>query len=152
MKWRPLTFGKHKGKTIPQILLDDPDWFFYAVENEIFRGHPLFEANIALRRSKKIILKGRPRGSYAFEWTFDQDGRFCSLDVIDPGRYWHVGSSRRMRTNSIDLSELYNRNAYDKRGYKRLLKDMRRILFGDKVRRLTRERCDAFFSVPDNFG
>ena len=31
-------FGKHKGKTLPQILCSDPDWFFWAMENNVFRN------------------------------------------------------------------------------------------------------------------
>jgi len=30
MAWSTLPFGKHKGKTLPQIVFADPDWFFWA--------------------------------------------------------------------------------------------------------------------------
>ena len=29
MVWTTFPFGKHRGKTLPQIILDDPDWFFW---------------------------------------------------------------------------------------------------------------------------
>jgi hypothetical protein len=30
-QWLQLRFGKHEGKTLPQIVLSDPDYFFWAV-------------------------------------------------------------------------------------------------------------------------
>jgi hypothetical protein len=33
MYWTKLNFGKHKGLTLPQVILKDADWFFYAYEN-----------------------------------------------------------------------------------------------------------------------
>jgi hypothetical protein len=29
MIWTTVPFGKHQGKTLPQIVIDDPDWFFW---------------------------------------------------------------------------------------------------------------------------
>jgi hypothetical protein len=29
MIWTTIPFGKHQGKTLPQIVIDDPDWFFW---------------------------------------------------------------------------------------------------------------------------
>ena len=31
MRWSVVPFGKHKGKTFPEIILQDPDWFFWAL-------------------------------------------------------------------------------------------------------------------------
>jgi hypothetical protein len=28
MRWATLTFGKHAGKTLPEIILSDADWVF----------------------------------------------------------------------------------------------------------------------------
>ena len=38
MNWATVNFGKHAGKTLPQIIFDDPDWFFWAYENNAFKG------------------------------------------------------------------------------------------------------------------
>jgi hypothetical protein len=34
--WIPLWFGKHKGKTLPQVVFADPDYFFWAIEKRKF--------------------------------------------------------------------------------------------------------------------
>lgn len=53
MPWSVVNFGpKFKGKTLPQIIFDDPDWFFWGIEKDIFSNKgdrrmrvpaPLFE-------------------------------------------------------------------------------------------------------------
>jgi hypothetical protein len=43
MRWSVMSFGKHKGKTFPQIILQDPDWFFYMLPK--FYGNLADEAN-----------------------------------------------------------------------------------------------------------
>lgn len=35
--WSELTFGKHQGKTLPKVVLSDPDWFFWALRKKLFR-------------------------------------------------------------------------------------------------------------------
>ena len=39
MKWTVVNFGKFKDKnlTLPQIVLQDPDWFFWAVGEGVFK-------------------------------------------------------------------------------------------------------------------
>ena len=39
MPWTPLRFGKHKGKTLPQVLFTDPDYFFWAYEDGMLGKH-----------------------------------------------------------------------------------------------------------------
>ena len=48
--WSLLNFGKHKGKTLPEIIACDPHWFAWACEQEIFRD--------ALKKEAKMLQKG----------------------------------------------------------------------------------------------
>ena len=35
-----IDFGKrHNGKSLPYVLLHDPDWFFWAIEKDVFDRH-----------------------------------------------------------------------------------------------------------------
>ena len=34
-----LNFGKHEGKSLPEVLLHEPDWFFWAIENHVLEKH-----------------------------------------------------------------------------------------------------------------
>ena len=42
--WSTLEIGKHPGRSLPQILFSDPDYFFWAVEKKIFQGRLAAEA------------------------------------------------------------------------------------------------------------
>jgi uncharacterized protein (DUF3820 family) len=33
MTWTPMKFGKYQGKTLPEIIFADPDWFFGPMKN-----------------------------------------------------------------------------------------------------------------------
>ena len=38
MNWSTSYSGKSKGKSLPQVIFSDQDWFYWAVEAEIFEG------------------------------------------------------------------------------------------------------------------
>ena len=60
MMWTTFPFGKHQGKTLPQIVLDDPDWFFWILPE--LDGHLKIEAHDLARKASKIkIPRKNPR-------------------------------------------------------------------------------------------
>src|SRR5438876_986407 len=61
MAWTELKFGKHKGKTLPQVLFSDPDWFFWASEQQTFRGAQRREADLIYVRATHIRIPVRRR-------------------------------------------------------------------------------------------
>jgi hypothetical protein len=54
MTWTTVPFGQHIAKTLPQIILSDPNWFFWAAK--IFYGPLATEAEglVTLARNIKI--------------------------------------------------------------------------------------------------
>jgi hypothetical protein len=56
MNWTTLNFFKHRGKTLPQIIFDDADWFFNGWENGYFKNSLAFEAREIYRRARSISL------------------------------------------------------------------------------------------------
>jgi hypothetical protein len=56
MAWSTLAFGKHKGKTLPQIVFTDPDWFFWAIEENVFKGPLRREAERIDARARAIRI------------------------------------------------------------------------------------------------
>jgi hypothetical protein len=59
MRWSVMPFGKYKGKTFPEIIVRDPDWFFWVLP--------------------KLYRK---RLEVAYE--FDMDRKFCALSSLTP--------------------------------------------------------------------
>jgi hypothetical protein len=150
--WHKLMFGKHIEKTLPEVIFYDPDYFFWGLENDVFYGRFGPQASLLAQRASNIVLRNRKPGTYVFEWFWGPDGRFARVEIVKPDQPRHVGSSQTRRTDRLDLSVLRDTNAYDKGGYKRLMRQVRPLLFGKDTLRLSRGRCDAFFNDDANFG
>jgi hypothetical protein len=54
-----------------------------------------------------------------------------------------------IRLPYLDLRLPRSYKAYDKKGYKKLIRDFRRLYFDG--RNLTKKRCEAFFGNDGNF-
>jgi hypothetical protein len=82
MSWTPLPFSKHKGLTLPQVILSDPDWVFWAVANIEFYG--LLEREIAdlYYKARHIrICKPDPE-NWQVEYRYDEIDRFLGFWVV----------------------------------------------------------------------
>ena len=72
--WSIIKFGKHKGKSLPEVILHDPDWFFWAVDAHCFRKYPDLRAEVRdlsykarnIKIPKKIRRSGES-GTYSRE-------------------------------------------------------------------------------------
>lgn len=49
MEFTPLGFGKHKDKTLPQIVFSDLDYFIWAFGENVFKSR-------ALKKKKQIMF------------------------------------------------------------------------------------------------
>ena len=85
------------------------------------------------------------------EEFFTPKNKFSWYHLIEGGSPPRVGSSITMRSNHIDMSVGGESCRYDKSGYKRFVKDMKRDLFGNAGTRMTAEGCEEFFGHDDNF-
>jgi hypothetical protein len=148
MNWTVLHFGKHKGKTLPLVLFRDPDWFFWACEQKIFRAALKEEADVLQRRACRIRVPATPGRPVEVEYFFDRRGVFSRLQVVPSGQEVHPGT---VRTSVLDFSVPRSRKGYDKGGYVLFLRGARRLLFGSSRSPATKERAEAFFSDAENF-
>jgi hypothetical protein len=150
--WTRLPFGKHRGKTLPQVLLTDPDWFYWAaVQNTIFWGPLAQEAADLAAKAARLKIPKRNRKKWAVEYVFDRDGRFERWDIVKADSWMHRGSGYRERSDCLDLFTVAERKTYDKGGNKKLIRGFRRLYFGSASARMTERRCEAFFDNDDNF-
>jgi hypothetical protein len=60
-----------------------------------------------------------------------------------------MDSKWSIRLPYLDLRLLQSHKAYDKKGYKHLIPDFRRLYFDGQ--NLTKKRCELFFDNGDNF-
>ena len=59
MSWRAMPFGKYKGKTLPEIIVIDLDWFFWVLPK--LYGKIAKEAHDLARKVRAIKIPGPRR-------------------------------------------------------------------------------------------
>ena len=150
MEWAELDFGKHKGRTLPQIIFNDPDYFFGAWKEGVFedKSPELHEqAKYIYKQCQRIKIPDNNSKRFVIEYSFYKFGDFCSLKNVP--RTQKV-SSDSFRKKVIDFSVPYKVPTYCKTGYKMFLHNIKTILFGSGYN-LTKKRCEEFFDEKANF-
>jgi hypothetical protein len=137
--WSILTFGKHKGKSLPQILLSDPDWFFWAAERDVFRGRFAEEASLLEYGGCNIkIPKPNPQ-EWCVRYYTDRNGRFAGFDLIELATNpLQLDSIEIWREDRLDLSVPRRFKSYDKLGSRLLIRQFKEYFFDRKATRLSK--------------
>jgi PIN domain nuclease of toxin-antitoxin system len=148
MVWTELKFGKHSGKTLPQVILTDPDWFFWAFRQGVFEQWPNLSAEVQdlLQKARQIKL---PKEGWEIEYLVRR-GKLCEVRPVKIGTIKHQGSTEAIRKRVIDLGFAHHLRSYDKMGSKILLCAVKSLYFKDS-NRLTKARCEAFFEKTEHF-
>jgi hypothetical protein len=148
--WTVVSFGKHKGKTLPQIVLVDPDWFFWAVEEQVFNRSAQLtsEAKEISRKARRIKVVAKTRVEYAIH---PHARKLADVSVVPASTPRHEGSSVTHVADFLDLSTARQVAPYDKLGGHIIVRALKFHVFGDENARLTRKRCEGFFDNDSNF-
>lgn len=153
MAWSEIPFGKHAGKSLPQVALSDPDYIYWALEENAFKS-PCLAAELSevARKGRRIAIPVNRPPTKRVRYYIDPNVRkLAVVDVIDVTEGPHVGSSGTRELEFFDLSLPRRLAAYDKTGGRLLVDAIKRHVFGKGFTRLTRARCEAFFDDPVNF-
>jgi hypothetical protein len=145
MHWSTVRFGKYEGKTLPEIIVRDADWFFWALPK--LYGKLAKEGQELARKAQAIKIPKGHRRKLEVEYRFDVDNRFCGFAFVK-AESWH--SQWTMRLPHLDLAWPLRGKKYNKRAGRILRRDFRSNYFGEH-KRLTKERCEKFFSDDRNF-
>jgi hypothetical protein len=150
--WTIVSFGRHKGKTLPQIILSDPDWFFWAYDKDAFVNRPdlLFEATRLAFMAKNIkIPKPNPKG-WQVRYVISQDKKFQAFEIVEAGPEY-LDPMHVILDDHLDLSYPRSLKRYDKLGYRLFMRNFRHYFFGTERYSLTKKRCEGFFEDRSNF-
>jgi hypothetical protein len=134
--WTAVRFGKYEGKTLPQIVLTDPDWFFWACDSGAFknRGALADEAKVVSLRARTIRVQG------TVDVRIDRRDRLASVDVRPGNRY-----------SLIDMSLARGfAGGMDKTGARMLVDAVRDYVFGGQ-RSTRRRRSSSTTSIISRF-
>jgi hypothetical protein len=150
--WSIINFGRHEGKSLPQILLCDPDWFFWAMDSGVFenRANLLPEATRLTFMAKHIkIPRPNPR-EWQISYVISHDAKFLTFEIVENGADY-LDETLVVLDDHLDLSFPRLLKTYDKFGYRLLLKKFRYYFFGSERAPLTKKRCEEFFEDRSNF-
>jgi len=153
-EWIELWFGKYQGKTLPQIMFSDPDWFFWAYDNKIFQGKENLrvEANEIYKKSISIKIPQKGPIKLVAEYGIHPiTNNFCDLEIVPEDRRPHVGSTSVFRKSVIDMSAPRKIQSYDKLGCKIMITAVKCYVLGNAKLKMTKERCEDFFNNNANF-
>jgi hypothetical protein len=119
MNWTTVPFGKYKDKSLPQIFLLDPDWFFYMLPK--FYGRLADEAQDLARKARAIKIPGFDADKKLVEYWCEEgyppgSSGFGFVDANSPCyNRWAT------RQHYLDLSIVCRASPYDKQGCRRLI-------------------------------
>ena len=120
MAWTKLNFGKHKDKTLPQVMFIDPDWFFWAYNNRVFDNKSLAikkESEEIYKKSRNIKIPHNSNNDKEIEYILNYpDFIFAHFQIVDKSKPIHEGSSPTERSNHIDMAFPIGQKRYDKKG------------------------------------
>jgi hypothetical protein len=154
MYYNILDFGRYAGKSLPQIILHDPDWFFWALESGVFDGQrlPTEQVQWLGHCARNIQIPDGSKGPrIALYSLHEPTGKFLDVQFAYACDVTDTVPNGFLVRPVIDLSVPRTIAAYDKTGGKRLLRSVRRMMFGQERIYLTRERCESFFNNESNF-
>lgn len=154
MTWNYLSFGRHKGKTLPQVLWIDPDWFFWALDKNAFANRPLLksEADDLYSKARRIRIPDGIVDDPEVEYLVHVPSKkFGTFYIVNADKPIHEGSSPAYRKKAIDLSIPRSIANYDKTGYRLFLQSLRYYIFGNSSARVDKQRAEAFYEDSANF-
>ncbi|ABQ05997.1 MULTISPECIES: hypothetical protein [Flavobacterium] len=153
MVFTAVNLKKHLGKTLPQILFADLDYFIWAYENNVFRNPPLkLEAEYIFKRIKNIKIPKENPEEYEVEYLIHQPtGKFGHFELVPKTTPLHKGGSPAFRTENIDLTVARSIAAYDKSGCRTMIEYLKKYYFGDSSYKMVKKRCEDFFNKDSNF-
>ena len=144
MPWTIVPFGKYEGKTLPEIVLRDLDWFFWVLPK--LYGKLADEAQELASKARAIRVPKSGKGKLEVEYRYELNRSFCGFFVkADSPLY----SRWAARLPCLDLSWPLRRK-YNKRASRIIIHYFRIHYFGTG-KQLTKARCEEFFSNERNF-
>ncbi len=156
MSWSIVEIGEYrgKGKTLPQIVLENADWFFRCFDTGQFKGKGELEieAEEINRKARSIrIPQGQDEDLVAEYLIHPPTRRFWSVEVVSRSQPPRKNSIPWTRRDVFDLHVPRDIAPCDKKGCGLLMSILKCYLFGRKNVRLTKKRCEQFFCDDRNF-
>lgn len=148
-------FGRYETLTLAQVVLRDPQYFFWAHDRGHFNRCPCLQRMadlIAYRATRiRVLALGGLERAVGYRRR-GPSGRLKGIRVCLPtAALYEQTEEWDYWSSAIDLSVAFRFGHYDKIGGRRLVKAVKEFAMGNRDIRLTRARCEAFFNEAANF-
>jgi hypothetical protein len=153
INWTTIRFGRFKdaGMSPPQVLLSDPDYFYWALRGGAFKGRQAYQAAFLSIRASQI-RPPRPNSSeFQFAILLDES---CSLSEIRLVRKSEPISTSLIvlrRSALLDLSIVKLFPSAQKVSGEKIVAFLKKEFFADSFGELDRRSCEAFFEDDSHF-
>ena len=151
MGWTKLgSYGEFADMTLPEIVFRDSSYFFDLCERYEFTGQIGLEAKEVYEKAKTILPPEEYGLGIKVVYYYDPEQRFVKMRLEEGARSSEGKRGVRVVSNYIDLSAAC-RFIPQKSTDQLLIDDFKKIRFGTTSYKLTRKRCEQFFSDPRHF-
>lgn len=154
MEWLIVNFGiyEDEDKTLPEIILENPDYFLFCFEKDIFKYYDDLKFQAEELYSKIRAIKIPENHSPDLVCEYLNNSKTGIINTIQ----LNYKDARRddncvYRESYIDLAFPREFNPDAKRVTNKLLPQLFFILFGDRDVLLSKTMCENFFSDDYNF-
>jgi len=152
MNYTEINFGKYRGKILPEVILEDADYFFFAYEKYYFEGTLAQEAHELYRRARSIWVPSINGKKMLVEYLFCYNPKFkkkefSMMKLIPDG----FDPMPQKVLPWIDFYVPRSRSNFDKNGYKNFVRGFKSIVFRNPSHQMYRCDCDSFFYDKFNF-
>jgi hypothetical protein len=148
-EWSTLRFGKHQGKSLPEVILTDPGWFYWAYSNSIFREPLNEEAGEIASSASRIKPPKDDWKNWRIHYQISEDKRLLDFSVIDAQTVSHLPQNGVV-SEHLDLSlPARLRDCGHRTRYDLMLKSTYRHYFGGSEP--SGSDCEWFFHNFRNF-
>ena len=148
--WVVYDYGKWKGKgySLPQIVLTDPDWFFHCVAHGKIAQPHIAGAKQLAARATAIKLPASRIADHCISHWIGADGKYAGFTIVLKGLPSHLGGSKQILRDNLDLSFPTRWANYDKLGCSLMLGEFKLQWLGR--RRVSQDICERFFNNSAN--
>ena len=153
MHWTKIDFGKYEGKTLPEVIFSDPDYFVWGFDNGIFSKNSELEKNAEFlyERIRSIKIPDNLNGNVVSEYCINPTT--SEFDIL---RIVPIDSPKDhlvlYRGSIIDLSFPRQYSYVARNVTNRFLNQLFFILFNNFNYKPPKEECENFFNNDENFG
>jgi hypothetical protein len=152
--WSLINFGKYRGKSLPQVLFTDPEWFFWAIAERVFTGRNAYlaaEAEDLLYKTRNIKIPKPDPENWSVEYYFADNDRLLDVQIVKATECPYNSFLGTIPRDRLSMQVVRAFHAYDKSSGKVLVKLLKEYYFGNGNKRITKKWAEQFFNDSDNF-